>query len=309
MKPPVTQAVLRQLEAVARRLPAPRVARLHLPPRQAEACVGGVETEFCALELEDGAFGLAFVLLGDTLDRLLQRHGGAAPLAGADTLQLAQGLAERDEAARALGLAAVNALTASAWQRLGWQPPAAGNSLGDVQLTPQDHLGLIGNFTPLVRRVQEAGARLTVLELQQGKVERLQARFPGIHATTDRAALATCTQVVGTSTMLLNDTLDAMLAAAPAVREFVLIGPSAGLWPDALFDRGVTRVCGTQVLDGPAFAEALRTGTRWSDAARKFAIDRGAWPGWQTLLGLRGTAAAPQHSPNEPRRPHQSPTA
>lgn len=281
---PLAAALLDQLHATCRRLPAPRVRRLHLPPPLQERPRAA---EFCALELQDGAMGLSYVLLDDSLQQLLARHGGtrAAPLAGADALQLAAGFSGGDAAGRALGLAALNALTQSAWRRLGYTPPPAGNSLGDVALAPTEHLGMIGCFTPLVRRVLAAGARLTVVELDADKVRRLQAEFPQVEATLARAALAPCTHVVGTSTMLLNDTLDEMLAACRGAREFALIGPSAGLWPDALFARGVTRLCGTQVVDGAAFAEAIRDARPWGSATRKFAIDRAAWPGWSALLG------------------------
>lgn len=286
---PIADALLRQIRAVAERLPAPRVRRLHLPARVADACDDAPEAEFCGLELDDGAFGLSFLLLGDTLRQLIARYGGAqaataAPLAGADTLQLAAGFASQDAGARALGLAAINALTQSAWRRLGWQPPPAGNSVGDMALSAADHLGMIGCFTPLVEQVLERGARLSIVELDAAKVAALQQRFPDVQATLDRSALAGCNQVVGTSTMLLNDTLDEMLAACSSAREFALIGPSAGLWPDALFARGVTRIAGTQVVDGPAFADAMARGERWGHAARKFAIGRAEWPGWQALL-------------------------
>ena len=122
----------------------------------------------------------------------------------------------------------------------------------------------------------------------------LAARARGLHtcpqaawndyATLDRAALGDCQQIVGTSTMLLNDTLDAMLAACGAAREFALIGPSAGLWPDALFARGVTRLCGTQVIDGQALADAIASGQGWGASVRKFAIGREEWLGWKNLL-------------------------
>ncbi len=283
---PVTAAVLHLLADIAQRLPAPRVARLHLPARADSECTGNHEAEFCALELEDGAFGLSYLLLGDTLQRLLAQHAVAGDsLAGADTWRIAQAFASDDGAARALALAAINAMTQSAWRRIGYQPPAAGNSLAGVRLMAGDHLGLIGGFPPLIDAVAEAGAQLTVLELDEAKVARLRARFPGVHATLDRAALTSCNRVVGSSTMLLNDTLDAMLAAAPAARDFALIGPSAGLWPDALFERGVTHLAGTQIVDGPAFADAMARGERWSHAARKFAVSRDQWPGWQRLLG------------------------
>jgi uncharacterized protein len=115
---------------------------------------------------------------------------------------------------------------------------------------------MIGFFPPLVRQVQAQGARLTVVELDAAMVRRQQARFPDVTITLERTQLADCTVVVGTSTMLLNDTLEAMLAAAPLAQDFAVIGPSAGLWPDALFARGVTLMGGTRVVDGAGFRAA-----------------------------------------------------
>jgi uncharacterized protein len=282
---PVAQAVLRQIDHVANRWPAPRVRRLHLPRHEVQP--GEHDAEFCALELEDGAFGLSYVLLGNSLAGLLQSHGGLAePLAGADPLLLARRLDGGDPVERALALAAVNALTDSVWRRIGYEPPAAGNSLGDVQLGPQDHLGMIGFFPPLVHRVAEAGGRLSVVEMNAEMVARQQARFPQVRIGLDRGLLADCNVVVGTSTMLLNDTLDDMLAAAPQASRFAVIGPSAGLWPDPLFERGVTLLGGTRITDAPGFVQAMAEGRSWSSSTRKFAIAREGWPGWRAMAGL-----------------------
>ena len=281
---PVGTAILAQLAAIARQHPAPRVRRLHVPHRPASA--SELDAAFCAIELQDGAFGLSYVLLGDTLRDLLAAHGGGTlPLAGADPLALAQHLAAGNAVERAIALAAINALTDSAWRRLGYVPPPAGNSLGDVTLTAQDHLGMIGFFPPLVQRVAEAGGRLSVVEMNAAMVARQRARYPHITIGLDRALLAPCNLVVGTSTMLLNDTLDQMLAAAPQATRFAVIGPSAGLWPDALFERGVTLLGGTRVTDPPAFADAMATGESFSASTRKFAIARETWPGWRAMTG------------------------
>lgn len=282
---PVASAVLQQLADIARHHPSPCVRRLHVPRRAPDA--GAHDAEFCAIELEDGAFGLSYVLLGDTLEALLATHGSASgvPLAGADTMALAQRLADGSEVERAIALAAINALTDSVWRRVGYEPPPAGNSLGDVVLGPQDHLGMIGFFPPLVQRVAEAGGRLSVVEMNPEMVARQHERYPHITIGLDRALLAPCNLVVGTSTMLLNHTLDAMLAAAPNAQRFAVIGPSAGLWPDALFERGVTLLGGTRVTDAAAFTAAMAAGDSWSSATRKFAIDRATWPGWRALTG------------------------
>jgi uncharacterized protein len=280
---PIATALQAQLATIAERWPGPKVRRLHIPPRPGEP--GEHDAEFCAIELDDGAFGLSYLLLGDTLDRMLARHGSDRrnALTGTDPMALAQRLADGDEVERAVALAAINALTDSVWRRVGYSPPPAGNSLGDVVLGPQDHLGMIGFFPPLVRRIDEAGGRLTVVEMNAEMVARQQERFPQVRITLDRAELAPCNTVVGTSTMLLNGSLDQMLAAAPNAARFAVIGPSAGLWPDPLFERGVTLLGGTQVVDGQAFAEAMAAGQSWSSASRKFAIAREGWPGWRSV--------------------------
>jgi uncharacterized protein (DUF4213/DUF364 family) len=285
--PPLAPALLAQLETIAARFPPPGVVRLHIPAEAPGDASGPKDAKFCAIELADGAFGLSYILLGDTLDALVHQHPGVGnlPLAGADPLQLARRFAGGSLVERAVALAAINALTDSVWRQIGYVPPSARNSLGDVQLGNTDHLGMIGFFPPLVRQVQALAARLSVLELDEAMVRRQQERFPGVHITLDRAALATCNKVVGTSTMLLNDTLDAMLAAAPQAEEFAVIGPSAGLWPDALFARGVTLLGGTRVADGAAFVDAMAHCESWSAASRKFAISRNQWPGWDTLMG------------------------
>ena len=285
--PAIARELLTQLEQIATRWRPSRVARLHVPRREASA--QGHDAEFCAIELEDGGFGLSYVLLGDTLAALLRAHDPnqtQQPLSGADPLTLARKLQDGSAIERALALAAINALTDSVWRQVGYKPPPAGNSLGDVTLGAQDHLGMIGFFPPLVRRVQAAGGRLSVVELNDEMVTRQRERFPGVHVTLDRAALLPCNVVVGTSTMLLNHTLDAMLVAAPRAQRFAVIGPSAGLWPDALFDRGVTLLGGTRVVDAPAFRDAMAAGSSWSAATSKFAIPSAGWPGWRAFTGL-----------------------
>lgn len=280
---PIAQALLAQLDEIAQRFPPAPVARLHLPLQSPTGQPH--DAEFCAIELADGGFGLSYVLLGDTLHDLLRNHGRGKPLEGADPMALARGLSGGGSVERALALAAINAMTDAVWRRAGYQPPPAGNSLGDITLTANDHLGMIGFFPPLVRRIEAAGGRLSVVEMNAEMVARQRERFPGVHITLERAPLAECNLVVGTSTMLLNDTLEAMLAAAPRASRFAVIGPSAGLWPDALFERGVTLLGGTRVVDPAAFRHAMAAGASWSGATQKFAIDRAGWPGWRALAG------------------------
>jgi len=264
------------LEGFATGVRLPRVRALHLPrPETLDTRRG----EFCALELEDGSIGLSYVLLGDTLVRLhgeVDRRG----LAGADPLALARRYASEGGHAKTLGFAAANALTRCLFDRARFRPGDAADSIGQMDPRPGDHVGMIGLFTPLVGRILSSGARLTVLELKAD----LAGDRDGYRVTLDPAELATCTKVVSTSTLLLNDTLDRILAGCPGARWFAMIGPSAGCLPDGLFARGVTLVGGTWVRDREAFTAALVAGEPLGAHASKFALTARGYPGWRDLV-------------------------
>ncbi len=267
---------LAQLDAFAASARMPRVRALHLPPVRP---VHDNRGEFCALELEDGSIGLSYVLLGDTLVRL---HGEAdrRGLAGADPLALARRYASEGGHAKTLGFAAANALTRCLFDRARFRPDDATDSIGQMDPGADDHVGMIGLFTPLVGRILARGARLTVLELKAD----LAGDRDGYRVTLDPDELATCTKVVSTSTLLLNDTLERILQGCAGARWFAMIGPSAGCLPDGLFARGVTLVGGTWVRDREAFTAALVAGEPLGAHASKFALTARNYPGWRALV-------------------------
>lgn len=267
--------IIGQLQRLDERWPLPRVRALHLPPDPAP---GESRGEFCALELDDGTLGLSFVLLDGTLAGLRRLDPGLG-LRGARALDVARQLAEEPGARRAVGLAAANALARWFLDRAGWQPDASIDSIGALDPQPGEHVGMIGLFPPLVPRILARGARLTVVEL----AAHLAGPRDGWQVTLDPAALHGCDKVLATGTLLLNDTLEAMLEHCRGARWLALVGPSVGCLPDALFARGVTLLGGTWVLDGPGYAEALRSGQQRQGLARKVATVRGAYPGFDAL--------------------------
>ncbi|MCW5659730.1 MAG: hypothetical protein KIT60_18690 [Burkholderiaceae bacterium] len=264
------------LERLAHCGPLPRVRALHVPPPNADGTRAG---EFCAVELDDGSLGLSFVLLGDTLATLRATPAGGA-LAGMPALQLARAYADGTGAQRALGIAAVNALTSHLFRRARYEPPPALGSIGELDLQPDDHVGMVGLFPPLVPQVLATGARLTVVELRAD----VAGPRDGWHVTLDARELERCNKILSTSTVLLNDTLDAVLGHCRRAERVALIGPGAGCLPDPLFARGVTLLGGSWVLEPAAFKAALRAGQPWSRFARKSAIARDGYPGFEALL-------------------------
>lgn len=279
----IADDLILQLEAALAGAPAPRVRALHLPPT---VWTGTKDGEFGAIELDSGAMGLSYLLLDGTLAALGDDPAArSSALAGLDALALARRWADAGSAAeRALGFAAVNALSRHLLDAAGLVPPDATDSIGGLDPQPGEHIGMVGYFPPLLRPVTARGARLTVLELRADLV----GRHPDCTVTLDPTALRDCDQVLMTSTVLLNHTLDEVLSHCRRARAVAMIGPGAGLLPDALFARGVTAVGGSWIVDRPGFAAALAHGEAWSGCARKFVWTPASWPGLPPRRDLHG---------------------
>ena len=273
----IADDMLQMLERALDGSPVPRVRALHLPPSPWN---GSKDGEFGALELDDGSLGLSYVLLDQGLGALAAFLPGRR-LVGADALDVARGWADGHGAERTLGFAAVNALTRHLFDRAGFVPPAAADSIGGLAPQRGEHIGMVGFFPPLVKQVTARGARLTVLELRA----ELAGPREDFRITLDARELEGCDKVLSTSTVLLNDTLDEVLAHCEGARIFAMIGPGASCLPDPLFRRGVTLLGGTWITDPSGFRHALAAGAPWSGHARKFALARVGYPGIDALLG------------------------
>lgn len=269
-----TRALLAGIERACEALGAPAVRALHQPPAFTP---GRKDGEFCALELDDGSIGLSYVLLEGTLDALARE---SPALEGASSLALARGYALAQPLGRALGLAAINALSQRVFRLARYEPPAASDAIGGLAPVPGDRVGMVGWFPPLTRQIVASGASLVVLELDPAKA----GEKDGFVVTLDRRELARCNKVLATTTLILNDTLDSVLCACAAAERVVLVGPGGGCLPDALFARGVHALGGTAIRDREAFLRALTRGEPWGAHARKYCIEARGYPGVDALL-------------------------
>lgn len=271
---PITDLFVALAERIAARLGSPRVRSLHLPP-----AADAKHAEFCALELDGGSIGFSYIQLEGT-EAPLRERGGGRGLSGVEAVALARGFACTDPVARALGFAAINALSQQLFTRAGWAPPARGDSLGTIEPRPGEHIGMIGLFPPLLPAIERSGARLTVLELNRALVREAAS----YRVTLDPAELASCDKVVSTCTVLLNDTLDAVLAACRGARRFTIVGPTASCVPDPLFARGVAALGGRRVADPQRLLEAFGRGEKWGAYTRKYVLAREDYPGIERLM-------------------------
>ena len=255
---------LPEIEAII--LPNPGSAQLH-------------DAEFAAVCLRDGSMGFFYTLLDDTMQRLHSEIDVDTWL-GRSPLGLAQQYAAGDPLARSMGLGAINAITQSLFQHVGYMPDTRTNSMAKMAFSQDDHVGMVGYFPPLVERLRARGVRLSVIE----KKPELTQESDRFRVTLDAAELRACNKILCTAATLLNDSLDEILGHCAHAQRVALIGPTAGCLPDPLFARGVDAVGGSRVANPALLKARLRDQLEWAEAVEKYTIERDVYPGFEELL-------------------------
>lgn len=232
------------------------------------------DSEFFCIQLEDGSCGISFVLLPD---HAIQRYAMAASsdYQGTPLLDLVNGFGSVDPVTNMIGLAAVNAVCQSVMRQTGYPLDTATDSVGELRINGMDHVGMVGLFRPIIKEILETGAQLTILEQNQSLI----LKYPEYNITTNVEELRQCGKILCTSTVVYNNTLDSILDNCSQNARISIIGPTAGYFPDPLFDQGVDFVGGTFIEDGDLFMKNLRDKTKWGISAKKISFSRHDYKG------------------------------
>jgi len=183
--------------------------------------------------LDSGELGVAYALPGER-KAPEPVFPDPARYVGMDALDLAAGLKQDDLVARALGMAAANAVA---------QPDPA-HSLEDpdalttVPVRPTDTVGLIGFIRSIHRRIDDRVDRIIIFD-------RSLDGEPGISPEEQQPELLPlCDVVFVTGSAVTNGTLETILPWCRKARDIVIIGPSTPLYPEAFAGTGVTVLAG-----------------------------------------------------------------
>ena len=129
---------------------------------------------------------------------------------------------------------------------------------------------MVGLFSGLIKTINKAGAELVVIE----KDEKFIQEFPNLPITLDPTKLRSCNKILCTSTTILNNSLDEILAHCSPNAFVSIIGPTAGYFPDPLFARGIDVVGGRIVKNGPHFLQLLAERKRWGEATQRICFQK-----------------------------------
>jgi uncharacterized protein (DUF4213/DUF364 family) len=192
---------------------------------------------YTAVMLDNGGLGVAYTFRDEAVGGC-SVFNGIRPLAGRPASDLLALVESEDPIEAGVGLACANALA----NRDG-ADFLDGDVLDHMDLGPEDDVGMIGYFGPLVEDIRRRVRSLTVFE----RVERASGLLRPAQEATE--ALPRFQAALVTATSIINHTVDDLLGSARGCREVAILGASTPLLPDAFAGRRVTLLSGVVAID------------------------------------------------------------
>jgi uncharacterized protein len=183
-------------------------------------------------------------------------------LQGRPAFDLAQEALGDNGIRRAVGIAAMNALAETCWNR---RPhPETDLQLGidafdATEINPGDQVVVVGAFVPFLRELKRRHQPYLVLEQDPAtlKADELPFYRPAEEAGT---VVPTADVLLITGTTLINDTLGGLLALAKPDARVTMVGPTVSMLPDAFLRRGADILGTVRVTEPDAFLDILAEG-------------------------------------------------
>lgn len=227
---------------------------------------------YTASHLSTGQAGVCFSFQEEMVARYCQAHKKAGTLAGKPAIKVAMLTKSWNLGDAVIGLATLNALSSIDIEKN--QKTfilSKGNVIDDIQFKKDDIVAIVGNMRPLRERISGRVKKLYVLE--RDLMRREDGVFPDT-ASEELLPKADITIISGTT--LANGTIDRLLELSRNSREAAVVGASASVIPDPLFDHGATLVGGVRVLDSNKLFQIVAEGggTKQLQKAAEFILLR-----------------------------------
>jgi uncharacterized protein (DUF4213/DUF364 family) len=210
---------------------------------------------FTGVKLSTGHVGLCHSLQSETSAKCCQIVRRAGTLAGTPALSLAEFIESWDIIERVVGAATLNALSQIILARQSQNYEISeGNLIDQIDIGQADTVALVGNIRPIVSVIRSKTRKLYIFE-RGGIVD--EDVLPDIAC---EEFLPKSNVVIITGTAFANGTIDRVLELSSKARYIALIGPSATLVPDPLFERGVSAIAGVIVVDSEKAMQIVAEG-------------------------------------------------
>ena len=213
---------------------------------------------YTGVRLSDGHSGLCYTFqieIAQTTHHC-QVSDLAGTLVGTPAIKLAEKAKSWEINESIVGFATLNALSQIVMDR---NPEnyaiLSGDVIDYISLTKKDVVALVGYIGPLVPHIRAKAKKLYILE--RTPTRREEGILPD--AACDQI-LPKADAVLITGTAIANGTIDHLLELTKKAREVAIIGASAGILPEVLFERGVTVVGGVKIVNAAKMMQVVSEG-------------------------------------------------
>ena len=203
---------------------------------------------YTAVTTSDGGIGLSYTYFGDKKScMVLNKH---VDYEGKSADQLLEKIKSENTVERSMALALINALNYAEALNL---PEDDDNKImfDKFKIGKDRKVAMVGFFGPLVRNFEKMGVSLEILDLSRGLGEKKEFYNK----------LKNWAQVLMlTSTSVLNNSTEEILAHAAEKVKTVMLGPSTPMVADAFEHLPVHMLAGTVPVDKEMTLKAIRHG-------------------------------------------------
>ncbi len=263
------------LNDIANRVQIPLIKEIVVPTVDEKA----KKSNFAAVILEDNSIGIFFIALTQEVKKQILKID-SKEYKDTSPMDLVKNFTSYNLYKKSLSMGAINAISQFIFKETNFSFDHTTDSLGLLNINEKDIVGMVGFFPPLVKKIEERGNKLVIIELKEDLVKKEKNWV----VTLDPSNLEECNKVLITSTTILNDTINDILKFCSNAEKTSIIGPTAGFLPDPLFKMGINVVGGTKINDTKGFLHNIRNNIRWGSTTKKYSITREKYGGYLELL-------------------------
>jgi uncharacterized protein (DUF4213/DUF364 family) len=183
-------------------------------------------------------------------------------LRGRPALDLAHEALGANGIRRAVGIAAMNALADTCWQRRPNRETELRlgvDAFDATEIHPGDKVVVVGAFVPFLRELKRR--RQPFLVLEQDPATLKADELPFFRPAEQAAEVVPGADVLLiTGTTLINDTLEDLLSLANPAARVTMVGPTVSMLPDAFLLRGANVLGTVRIIAPEEFLDILAEG-------------------------------------------------
>ncbi|MFX0039923.1 MAG: Rossmann-like domain-containing protein [Promethearchaeota archaeon] len=162
---------------------------------------------------------------------------------------------------RIIGIATLNSVSQHILKIINPYKKLEGNLLENLKINNNTKVTFIGLIKPLIRKVNKLTQLITVIEdTIPSSLEFNHLNFrKNVNELEERELFTDV--LICTGTALINNTFESILEIYKRkARKIILIGPTASMIPDFLFDYGLDVIGGMEIINSEATLQILQEG-------------------------------------------------